>query len=262
MEFLLNHKMAKDDLFHDDDWARGHGYIPRNGFLGTSMLYFGLVYMLPAKTSVVLGSGGGYVPRMVRQAQREVPEQAFVQESRCILIDACIDEKGFGKAAYYNDEVHFLHVAYPDIEIWKMTTDDASQKLKEEGIKIDFLHIDADHTFAQSLKDFENYLPLMSQEFVITMHDTAVHHLEIKHDGCVPRTIAYLRKEMQDGGKYEHLEMINFNNRRYQEDQFFKGEFCCLGTAIIKPKTCSIWDTQLAETTWLSGNTFTQNPSK
>lgn len=261
MDVLLNRKLATESLVHQDRWAEGHGVIEQNGFLGTSLIYFTLAYMLPAKIAVILGSGAGFVPRMVRQAQREVPDASFVQSSRCILIDACIDDKGFGTPEYHEDGSHFFRTAFPDIEIWKMTTDEAVSKLKEANLSIDFLHIDADHTFQQSLKDFENYLPLMSSEFIITMHDTAIQHIEMKRDGCVPRTIAHLRKEMGSGGKYENLEMINFNHRHCQLTNYFKGEQRCCGTAIIKPKTRSIWETELGEANWLSGNICIQNPS-
>jgi len=252
MDSFLNSALAAESLIHQDRWAEGHGVIERNGFLGTSLLYFTFAYMLPAKTAVILGSGAGFVPRMVRQAQKEVPDEAFVKASRCILIDACIDDKGFGYPEYHEDPSHFFRTSFPDIEIWRMTTEEGAQKLKKEGLAIDFLHIDADHTFKQSLNDFESYLPLMSPDFIMTLHDTAIHHLEGLHDGCVPRTVAYLRKEIQPGGKYENLEMLNFNHRHRQETNYFKDEMRCRGVAVVKPKQCSIWETELGNSNWLN----------
>lgn len=244
---LLNRKFAAQALVCKDKWAEGHGVIEERQFLGTSLLYFSLAYMLPAQVAVILGSGAGFVPRMIRQAQREVPDHDFIKKSRCILIDADIDEKGFGKAEYYEDSSHFFRELFPEIEIWKMTTDEACQKIKDENLTIDFLHIDADHTFKQSLRDFENYLSCMNSDFIITMHDTAIDHLETFHDGCVPRTIAHLRKEMKPEGKYEKLEMINFNQRHRQGTNYFKDKMRCRGIAIIKPKTRSFWETELGE---------------
>jgi hypothetical protein len=247
MDKFLNNQFIQEKIVQKDVWAEGHGYIEKNGYLGTSILYYALAYMLPAKVAVVLGSGAGFVPRLIRQAQREIPDETFAQLSRCILVDAGIDEYGFGIAEYHDSPSHFFHATFPDIEIWKMTTDEALNELIKENISIDFLHIDANHTFQQSLKDFENYLKLMSYDFAITLHDTAVNHLEHKWDGCVAHTIAHLRKEMQSGGKYEHLEMINFNNRFMNGSHFFEQELKCRGTAIIKPKTRTLWDSELGE---------------
>lgn len=38
--------------------------------------------------------------------------------------------------------------------------------------KIDYLHIDADHSYEGSLRDFHDYKDLMSPGGVITFHDT------------------------------------------------------------------------------------------
>lgn len=257
-EGFLNQGFIQENIIHHDLWATTHGYIEKKGYLGTSILYFALAYMLPAKVAVVLGSGAGFVPRLVRQAQREVP----MENSRTILIDAEIELPLFGVSEYHDNPDHFLRASYPEIEIWKMTTDEAFSRLSQENISIDYLHIDADHTFMQSLKDFENYLPLMSNDFVITLHDTALNHLETTFDGCVPRTIAYLRREMEEGGKYDHLELINFNNRFKNINHPFEKELHCRGTAIIVPKTRTLWDTELGECLWRNGNTSLPSHSK
>ena len=95
---FLNRKLAIESLVHQDRWDEGNGVIEKNEFLGTSVLYFTLASMLLAKIAVILGSGAGFVPRLIRQAQREEPDAVFLQESRCILIDACIDDKGIWNA--------------------------------------------------------------------------------------------------------------------------------------------------------------------
>ncbi len=258
---FLNRKFIEKEIIQKDKWSEGHGVISSIGYLGTSILYFALAHMLPAKVAVILGSGGGFVPRLIRQAQREIFEENFSKASRSILIDAGFEDIGFGSADYHDDPSHLFKTSYPDIEIWKMTTDEAAKKLKEENISIDYLHIDADHTFAQSLKDFENYLPLMGHDFIITLHDTAVNHLDLVLDGCVPRTIAYLRSEMKSGGKYENLEMVNFNNRFRNQAHPFDRALHCRGIAIVTPKTCSLWDTD-AGGLFCLGNISTPNPIK
>lgn len=257
MEPLLNPVTINSRLIQSDPWAEGHGVIAEKTFLGSSLLYYALAYMLPAKIAVVLGSGSGFVPRLIRQAQRDVHDFSFFKQSRCILIDADQDVKNFGKADYHDDPNHFFRSSFPDIEIWKMTSQEAIHIFQEQSLRIDYLHIDADHTYEQSLQDIENYLPCMAEDFLMTLHDTAIGHLELQHDGCIPRTIAYLRRHMEQGGKYDHLEMINFNNRFRQPTNYFQHQMTCRGIAILKPKNRSIWDTELAET--LHGPTFVQS---
>jgi hypothetical protein len=252
---MIDHRPVKDTLISNDPWAVSHGYIASCGFLGTNLLYYTLAYMLPALTAVVLGSGGGVVPRFIAEAQRDIPDSTFQKKRRLILIDADNNDKGFGAPLYHNNPDHPLHKNFPEIEVWKMTTDEAISHLKQRGLEIDYLHIDADHTFIQSLKDLEGYLPLMSEDFIITLHDTALGHLEMHHDGCIPRLIAHLRKEMEKGGRYEHLEMINFNLRKMQKTNFFQKRLDCCGTAIIKPKVATMWDKQMEGLSWLAGTT-------
>jgi hypothetical protein len=235
---LLNRPFIQENILQSDKWAVYHGYMPETGFLGASLLYFSLVYMLPAEVAVILGSGSGFVPRLVRQAQRELP----LEKSRTLLIDAGSEKHQGGLSDYHDAPHHPFRTHYPEVEIWKMTTDAALLRLSEEKVTIDFLHIDADHSFEQSLKDFENYLPFMSEQFIITLHDTADGYIESYLDGCVPRTIAYLRKEMQPTGKYAHLELINFNQRFRNPQHRFQKQLWCAGTAIVVPKGTTCWD--------------------
>ena len=55
-------------------FARGEGgELSLQGVdLAAGMIYYSLAYSLKARTCVNLGSGGGFVPRMLRQAQRDL----------------------------------------------------------------------------------------------------------------------------------------------------------------------------------------------
>ena len=229
---LLNRDFIREILLKDAGFARSHGAIAEKEFLSTALMIFSLVYMLPAKKALVLGSGAGFIPRIVRQAQREVPDEKFLSEAETLFVDACIEERS---------NYQFFCQEYPDVEFLRMTTDSAFEKLKMR--RFDYLHIDADHTHAQSLKDFENYLTLMDDEFVITIHDTAIYY---RGDGSVPQTIGHLRREMLPGGKYEDLEMINFNNLDRNSQFHFGGDCKCVGLALIKPKKRMLMDTSFA----------------
>ena len=47
-------------------WKESHAATA--SFLGSGILYYSFTYMLKAKVAVCLGSGGGFVPRLMRQA--------------------------------------------------------------------------------------------------------------------------------------------------------------------------------------------------
>jgi hypothetical protein len=64
---------------------------------------------------------------------------------------------------------------YRDIEILIRKTDAAACELAAEGIVIDYLHVDASHSFEDSLKDFEMFHELLTDKALVTFHDTRPH---------------------------------------------------------------------------------------
>lgn len=61
---LLNHTYVRDFLTHEATWRGMHGASKEN--LGAGMLYYVLAYAAQAKLCVCLGSGDGFVPRILR----------------------------------------------------------------------------------------------------------------------------------------------------------------------------------------------------
>lgn len=168
---LLNIDLLKNSFFNEIEsvWNSSHGGKNTASFLGFGILYYGIPYALKSKTCVCLGSGGGFVPKLMRQAQRDTETIG-----KTILVDANmpITPKGdmWGSPKWLAED-SFFRTNFPEIDIMLMTTDEAVAKLK--GTVIDYLHIDADHSFDQSYKDFKNYSRLVPKDGVITMHDTA-----------------------------------------------------------------------------------------
>ena len=119
-----------------------------------------------AKICVCLGSGGAFVPRLMRQAQRDL---GLAAHTRTILVDG---DKGTYGRPNGTDEASFLRQHYSDVEIMLMDTADAASSLAAVGQRIDYLHIDADHSLEGSLADFNRYLPLMNPGALVTFHDT------------------------------------------------------------------------------------------
>lgn len=160
---LLDTQYIKEVLTAHASWADSHA--AENDYLGVGLLYYTLVYIAKAKTCVCLGSGGGFVPRLIRQAQRDLN----ISNAETILVDGNMGN--YGRPDWLCDD-SFFKQQFPDIQIITDTTYNALTTIKLKN-RIDYLHVDADHSLAGVLEDFENYLPFMSEHGIITFHDTA-----------------------------------------------------------------------------------------
>jgi len=199
----------------------------------------GLIYTSIAscdmKTCVCLGTGSGFVPLMMYEGQK----LNKINDIECYIVDLGhdLDNEEHSKWGYSEDFKQSIfnpnsefRIKYPQIKILNMSTDDALKYFIDNNIKIDYLHIDADHSHHQSFKDFENYLKIMNKDFVITLHDTAIGHLDNHLDGCVPKTISLIReKYCKNNNQYE---IIDFNLK----DKYG------VGTSIFKPRINSKFD--------------------
>lgn len=163
---LINTEFAGEMILSEAAFDFSHGAFAPANYLGGALLYYMIPYMLRAKSCVCLGSGGGLAPRLMRQAQRDIGLKNF---GRTILIDGDMGE--FGRPNWVEED-SALRQFYPDIEIRLEETGAASEKMRSEGIRIDYLHIDADHSHEGSLRDFDNYAPLVAPGGLITFHDT------------------------------------------------------------------------------------------
>lgn len=190
---FLNQGFSTSILTADDPWCFSHGSGNGAEVLGAGILYYALAYLLRAQTCVCLGSGGGLVPRLMRQAQRDLG----LEESRTFLVDAggdvAPDHRIWGKPCWGPPDSTF-RTNYPDVEILLSYTSAAHREVfVPRGIQIDFLHIDADHHYEGVKQDWDLFSPLVRDSGVITLHDTinyrppcGVHQLldEVRRDSC------------------------------------------------------------------------------
>src|SRR5262245_2374565 len=167
MASLLDLDLVAKRLTAEAPWREGHG--ADASYLGMGLLYYALVYTFRARVAVCLGSGGGFVPRLMRQAQRDV---GMADRARTILVDANRPEVGWGAPAWL-PEGSLFRSEFGDVELVITTTRVAAETLFEpQGLTIDYLHIDADHTFEACLEDFTVYRRCLRPGSLVTLHDT------------------------------------------------------------------------------------------
>ncbi|KAL3912062.1 MAG: hypothetical protein SGILL_007033, partial [Bacillariaceae sp.] len=196
---LLNLDLIKNTLLKEAPWAESHG-ANHDTFLGGALLYYAYAYAFQAKTIVVLGSGGGFVPRVLKQAQRDLEASGRTGPFHLYLVDAHLPQAGWGSTFYADNMDTIMRKNYNDIHYIFNLTDDGYHILKDRGIKIDYLHVDADHGFHQSWKDFDNYSKLLADRAVVSIHDTCRDENRSCHVTGVAQTVDKVRSEMDARG--------------------------------------------------------------
>ena len=189
---LLDLDYIRSHLLNEAPWAESHGS-DHHHYLGAGLLYYAMVYAFTCRTIVVLGSGGGFVPRILRQAQRDVERTGIGGPFQLYLIDAHLPSAGWGATFYAENEETVMRREFADIRYMIQTTDQAFQVLQAQGIQIDYLHIDADHSFKQSYQDFKNYFTLLSSNGIVSFHDTCRNATRHCATG-VPETLREIQK--------------------------------------------------------------------
>jgi hypothetical protein len=162
--------------FEDVKYRWTHGATDLH--LGDGLIIYALIQNMRAKTCVCLGSGGGFIPRIMTQARVDLHEQKIFNGSNSmewgdigttILVDAC---NGVGGDVDWLDIDSFFRYS-TTCRIVKDTTVNAFYNFfVKEDIKIDYLHIDAGHTYEDVKKDFDLYKTILSEHGIISIHDT------------------------------------------------------------------------------------------
>jgi hypothetical protein len=153
------------EIIETSKWSESHG--AENDYLGAGSLYFFIPYMLKARRCVCLGSGAGFVPKLMAKAQMTLFEEGQFSPLEGIfditLVDANIGPWGL---PVYTDGIDGYDGV---INLIKDLTDNVYEQFSE----IDYLHVDADHSYEQIYKDLSNYGTRMNgNRWAITIHDT------------------------------------------------------------------------------------------
>jgi hypothetical protein len=146
--------------------------------LGDGLIVYSIVQHMRAKNCLCIGSGGGYIPRIITQARLDLHKQQIFDGNDDLnwgdigttyLVDAC---NGVGGPNDLQDEKsHFRYTFHP--RLIKSTSEEAYYNFFVlQDIKLDFIFIDGDHSYDGVKKDFELYSQLLTDKGIIIIHDT------------------------------------------------------------------------------------------
>ena len=187
-ESLVSKDVARERILKDEAYGASHGANEEHGYLGTGILYYAMAYMWKASFCVCLGSGSGFVPRLMRQAQRDM---GIADVSETVLVDANLPGQ-WGTPDYHDGGCFFTDNF--DVKILKETTEEAKKHFKPG--QIEYLHIDADHSYKGVAHDLYAYSDFMARGRVITMHDSAMNTAGVK-------------KLVKELGENPHYDVVN-----------------------------------------------------
>lgn len=146
--------------------------------LGDGLLVYSIIQMMRAKVCVCIGSGSGFIPRIMTQARVDLYKQNIFQGNgdynwgdtgTTYLVDAC---NGVGGPNDLDDEDSFFRKTFYPRFIKSTSVDAYYNFFVKQDIQIDFLFIDGDHSYEGVKTDFELYSKLLSNRGIIAIHDT------------------------------------------------------------------------------------------
>jgi len=172
---ILNRGWIYDSITRNQDsgsvsyrWTHG----ANDTYLGSGIFYYAIPYFLKAQVCVCLGSGGGYVPRLMVDCIHELNETHMYGEGKTgevYVVDATNSVNG---EVDWSDEDSYLREKFNPKFINSTTEDAFYNFFVKRDIKIDYLHIDADHTYGGCKLDLESYSQIMNKNGIISIHDT------------------------------------------------------------------------------------------
>jgi len=191
--------------------------------LGDGLIVYSIIQHMRAKNCVCIGSGGGFVPRIMTQARYDLHQQGIFEGNSdynwgdigaTYVVDAC---NGIGGPNDLENEESFYRKSFHPRFI-KSTSERAYYDFFViQDIKIDVLFIDGDHSYEGVKLDFELYSKLMSPKGIILIHDTDSEYEEslivsedAKKDYHRFDGPSRLIKELQQNSEWNLVNLFNF----------------------------------------------------
>jgi hypothetical protein len=191
--------------------------------MGDGLIVYSIIQHMRAKNCVCIGSGAGYIPRIMTQARIDLYKQKIFDGNSdfnwgdigaTFLVDAC---NGIGGPNTLDDSESFYRKTfYP--RFIKDTSENAYYNFFVlQDIKIDVLFIDGDHSYEGVKKDFDLYSNIMTEKGVIILHDTDADYEEslivsedAKNDHFRFDGPSRLVKELEKNPDYNLINLHNF----------------------------------------------------
>jgi hypothetical protein len=146
--------------------------------LGDGLLVYSIIQHMRAKVCVCIGSGGGFIPRIMTQARIDLWHQGIFDGNADMnwgdigvtyVVDVC---NGVGGNTDLENENSFYRNKFHPRFIKETSERAYYDFFVKQDIKIDFLFIDGDHSYEGVKLDFELYSKLLNENGVIVIHDT------------------------------------------------------------------------------------------
>ncbi len=146
--------------------------------LGDGLLVYSIIQHMRAKVCVCIGSGGGFIPRIMTQARIDLWHQGIFDGNVDMnwgdigvtyVVDVC---NGVGGNTDLENENSFYRNKFHPRFIKETSERAYYDFFVKQDIKIDFLFIDGDHSYEGVKLDFELYSKLLNENGVIVIHDT------------------------------------------------------------------------------------------
>ncbi len=192
--------------------------------LGDGLIVYSIIQHMRFKNCVCIGSGGGYIPRILTQARIDLHKQGIFEGNSdynwgdigsTYVIDAC---NGIGGPNDLENENSFYRTHfYP--RFIKETSENAFYNFFiRQDIKIDLLFIDGDHSYEGVKKDFELYSTILSDNGIIIIHDTDSEYEKTlivsedsKKDHYRFDGPSKFIKELEKNSDYNLINLFNFH---------------------------------------------------
>lgn len=177
---ITNNQFIKNYITNNDNqpvpyrWTHGATDL----HLGDGMIVYSLIQHMRSKICVCIGSGGGFIPRIITQARVDLHEQKIFEGNSdknwgdigtTYVVDAC---NGIGGPNDLENEESFYRKKFPPRFIKSTSKDAYYNFFVLQDIKIDLLFIDGDHSYEGVKLDFELYSNLLTEKGIILIHDT------------------------------------------------------------------------------------------
>ena len=224
---ILNYEYIEEfittNLGEDVKYRWSHGATKKH--IGDGLIIYTLINFFKLKTLVCLGSGGGFIPRIMTQARYDLSLEGFYEEismewgenGSTYIVDAC---NGINGEVDWDKEDSFFRTTFHPKFIKKTTKKAYYDYFVKQDIKIDFLHIDANHTYDGVKEDFDLYSKIMNDGGIITIHDTDESYMDSfveleGHKGDDTKGPSDFVKTIDK----EKFEVINFFNHGIRKDK-------------------------------------------